>query len=60
MALTPLKVGRDEGGFKEGKSRRVCYSFHSTFLRHRARRWGCWRQPDSAVAQSGSVDAGGG
>jgi hypothetical protein len=33
MALTPLKAGRGEGGFKEGKSRRVCYGFGSASSR---------------------------
>jgi hypothetical protein len=60
MALTPLKARRGEGGFKEGKSRRVHYSFNSASSRCGVRRWGGWRQMDSAVARSGSGDAGGG
>jgi hypothetical protein len=60
MALTPLKAGRAEGGFKEGNSRRARYGFDSVSARCRAGRWGSQRRPDLVVVRSGSGDAGGG
>jgi hypothetical protein len=34
MAWTPLELGLGEGGFKEGKPRRVCCGFDSASSRH--------------------------
>jgi hypothetical protein len=48
------------GGFKEGKSRRVRYSFDSASSRLGVRRRGGRKLLDSVAVQSDSGDAGGG
>jgi hypothetical protein len=60
MALTPLKAGRGEGGFKEGKSRRACYGFDSVSSSCGARRRAGLRRPHSMVVRLDTGDAGGG
>jgi hypothetical protein len=61
MALTPLKVGRGEGGgLYEREIKAADYGFNSASSRCRVGRQGSWRRLDSTAARSGSGDAGGG
>jgi hypothetical protein len=56
MASTPLKAGRGEGGFKEGKSRQACYGLDLASSRCGAGRRGDQRWPDSVAVWLGLGD----